>query len=376
MRIAIFFERFLAQYGADRVHIEQARAFRKAGHQVFLFGKFFSEDVRREFDGYCVIGPKGHGIEDDCEASKHVEAFLQGFKNRRVEFDIAIHGGWPYLSSIEVTKQFCKSVIFVDFGVVPNRGYAVEQRAYLARVHSLRRRYLPVCDKVVSISNFIKNTQALADVPDASKHAVIYLGGDHVDRSAAVPLVPNESPSLRLFEHISHRFRSVIFQVGRYEPHTYKNSEQLFSFAEFLQTFSPETAFCYLGDIDNVHTPRELRGSVFAIGTPPDEVMFQILRRCSFAICPSSWEGFDLPLLEAQWLGKPCLIFDVGAHQEVAWSKDSICTDPFDMKMKIIHRLNANVFELDLPADEVAENKARFTWQRMAEGYLGLFERL
>ena len=34
-----------------------------------------------------------------------------------------------------------------------------------------------------------------------------------------------------------------------------------------------------------------------------------------------AWEGFNLPLAEMFWLGKPALAFDVAAHPEVVFDR-------------------------------------------------------
>jgi glycosyltransferase involved in cell wall biosynthesis len=41
------------------------------------------------------------------------------------------------------------------------------------------------------------------------------------------------------------------------------------------------------------------------------------LRSCHAVVSPSLWEGFNLPLVEAQALGTVALAFDTGSHPEV-----------------------------------------------------------
>jgi glycosyltransferase involved in cell wall biosynthesis len=360
----------LPEYGADRVLIEQARAFRRAGHDVYLFGKHFAADILDEFAGRCVFGPSATGISSDADTAIHVAEFLEGFRRRGIEFAAAFHGGWPYLSSIAETRRFCRRVIFVDFGVVPNFGQSEDQIIYLDLVRGLRRKYLALCDDVVSISEFIRDSQALADAPLA-RHSVIYLGGDHVDHAGARPS-KDDPHTLRLFKHIRARFRRVVLQLGRFEPHTYKCSEQVFEIAEFMRPFQEGAAFCYLGDLNNHATPHQLRSSVFALGRPSDKLLFEIIGLSDLTFSPSLWEGFNLPLLEAQWLGKPCLVLDIGAHREVAWDDRLLCADMLDLRLKMLDRLAEPFVQGDLACEKSPVQKEKFSWRRMGNEYLQL----
>jgi glycosyltransferase involved in cell wall biosynthesis len=253
-------------------------------------------------------------------------------------------------------------------------GQSEDQVIYLDLVTALRRQYLPMCDDVVSISRFIRDSQAIVDAP-AARHSVIYLGGDHVDQAGRVGSSSgDDEKSGRLFGHIRSTFRCVVLQVGRFEPYTYKCSEQVFQIAEFMKAFHRDVAFCYLGDLNNHSTPHELRPGVFALGRPSDKVLFDIIERCDLTYNPSLWEGFNLPLLEAQWLGKPCLVMNIGAHPEVVWNRGMLCADMIDLRLKMLDLLAVSNFCLDPIEGGVEFQKARFRWQDMGNAYLTLID--
>jgi glycosyltransferase involved in cell wall biosynthesis len=380
MNIAILFDRFLSEYGADRVHLEQARGFRKKGCEVYLFGQKFSDKVLLEFAGKCIIGVSSGGLDHDADVATHVRGFYEGLRNRGVTIDVAIHGGWPYLSAIAASREFCRSVVFVDFGVVPELGYGADHVILLREVKRLRAQFLPRCDAIVSISEFIRSSQAIVDAPDAL-HRTILLGGDHyslaIEHSNSLQDKAATTSSEQLFNEILGRFNHIVLQLGRYEPGTYKASEEIFHLAEFLHTFEAGTACLYLGDINNWQTPVHMRQYVFAIGRPEDRVLARIMQKCSLTTVPSLWEGFNLPLLEAQWCNKPCLVLDRCAHPEVVWDQRLLCDDFVGMRFKALDSLRSGgeaVF--NIPDDIVARKKEFFSWGRMVDQYNDLFQEL
>jgi len=57
--------------------------------------------------------------------------------------------------------------------------------------------------------------------------------------------------------------------------------------------------------------------SVIFTGYIPDEELPYYYAGCDVYATASLWEGFNLPLAEAQACGKPVVAFDIGAHSEV-----------------------------------------------------------
>jgi len=59
-------------------------------------------------------------------------------------------------------------------------------------------------------------------------------------------------------------------------------------------------------------------GGIRHIASPTDKDLAKLYAACDFLIAPSVWEGFGLPILEAQIFGKPAITSSVSALPEVA----------------------------------------------------------
>jgi len=69
------------------------------------------------------------------------------------------------------------------------------------------------------------------------------------------------------------------------------------------------------------------RDIIFA-GYIPDEELQEFYSACDVYVSASLWEGFNLPLAEAQACGKPVVAFDLCSHPEVV--RDGILVKPND----------------------------------------------
>jgi glycosyltransferase involved in cell wall biosynthesis len=58
-------------------------------------------------------------------------------------------------------------------------------------------------------------------------------------------------------------------------------------------------------------------GWLIPLGYVSDAVLAALYRRAAIVCCPSLYEGFDLPILEAMAVGTPVLASDIPVHREV-----------------------------------------------------------
>jgi len=91
-------------------------------------------------------------------------------------------------------------------------------------------------------------------------------------------------------------------------------------------------------------------------------------------LTPSLWEGFNLPILEAQALGLPVVAYNVGAHSEVVNNRKSgFLVDDFSEFLKKLLLLSNNNQLRNKLSYEAKINSNNFSWNknvRLIEKYL------
>jgi glycosyltransferase involved in cell wall biosynthesis len=108
-----------------------------------------------------------------------------------------------------------------------------------------------------------------------------------------------------------------------------------------------------------------------------DEEMRQAYVNCDLLAFASTYEGFGLPILEAQLTGRPVLTSDLSPMKEVAGNA-AVLVDPYDARsirqglLKII----AGDAERDSMIEAGFENVKRFRLETVANQYAGLYEEL
>jgi O-antigen biosynthesis protein len=162
----------------------------------------------------------------------------------------------------------------------------------------------PFVDGVIGISKFIRSD---IQWPSAK---IVYMGCDHA---------PDRGPKgLFDFDQRPDALLKVgtLMRLGKGESH-YKGNQL---FLELVAKCKKEnkTAQFYVmgrGTPEDAHFFESMGIEVHL--NAPDDKKWDYLRGLDIFISPSQWEGFNLPLAEAQALGTIGLAFDTGAHPEV-----------------------------------------------------------
>lgn len=109
-------------------------------------------------------------------------------------------------------------------------------------------------------------------------------------------------------------------------------------------------------------------------GRVSDEELNKLYNEAFCFIYPSLYEGFGLPVLEAQMAGCPVLAMNTSSLPEVIGNKDllldNITTEILQEKISLLkdHLARKGIVSKGL------ENTARFSWDKMTEEYLALYQ--
>jgi len=97
----------------------------------------------------------------------------------------------------------------------------------------------------------------------------------------------------------------------------------------------------------------------------PDDEKAECLRGLDIFVSPSMWEGFNLPIVEAQALGTVGIGFDAGAHPETALHLASSLNDAISM----IEHWNTHREHLAIACERAYKYvRTEFSWTATAEG--------
>ena len=101
----------------------------------------------------------------------------------------------------------------------------------------------------------------------------------------------------------------VVGMVGRALPQ--KNPAMFNEIAKRM----PNVQFEWIGDGALRHLLTSF--NIHLVGWGPREEALEYLAKCDIYIMTSQWEGMPLSLLEAMWLGKPCVVTNVVGNRDV-----------------------------------------------------------
>jgi 1,2-diacylglycerol 3-alpha-glucosyltransferase len=118
--------------------------------------------------------------------------------------------------------------------------------------------------------------------------------------------------------------------------------------------------------------------SVIFAGSVSDEELPYYYAACDIYATATLWEGFDLPIVEAQSCEKPVVAFNIGPHPEIIENG----TTGFIVPPTNVNALAEAIIKLlkdDKLRQEMGENayktvKEKFSWDKIAQRTLQVYE--
>ncbi len=336
-----------------------------------LFGPF----TRQCLEDSIVILPQDSPAFEGGKKTRFIRVGLEhGNSLRRVLFQL-FRMGWEYCkdSTLMVTDsktplflpRSCKLVPLVtDLAVYRMPEVYQRSRVMLWRLQYwyVRRRAV----KYLAISEFTKGEIMELFHVDGDKVEVVPCA---CPAALSGPATQNQVENLRERYALPERF--VLF-VGNYNPR--KNLERLLAAFDMATEHGAQQRLVIAGgqgwkfSEDKAVSGIKYRDRVHFIGFVPDEDMAALYTAADLFAFPTLYEGFGIPILEAQRCGTPVLASNCSAMPEVAGDSAEL-VDPYDVQD--ICRGMLRVLNEDVYAQELVrlgyENCNRFSWDKSAQ---------
>jgi glycosyltransferase involved in cell wall biosynthesis len=297
-----------------------------------------------------------------------------------------------------------KPCVHWEFGIVPTTGFSVGQKMMWSYMRFTQNQiYHPAADHIVSISEF---TKSILPPRVQRKTTPVYLGVEHYnphhpdhDKLFPTPMLQPDPDNFgkplhvevpvdrRSDSELRDEFRGeigagkddvVCLYVGRINPEKqpYKGTSELFSMARDMKKDHPNLKWVMvgLGDENDAKLCRD--SGIIPLLNHPDWKMRKVFTGSDIYVTSSKWEGFDLPIVEAQYFGKPVIGYNIAAHPEVVKDGETgfLVNDNGELRRKLMELVSDSTLR-ERMGSEGRKWARKFNWVSTAEGLVGVFKR-
>ncbi len=241
-----------------------------------------------------------------------------------------------------------------------------------------KQQYRVLCsraDRFIAISEFTKREMTeLLGIPAKNIRVVYCAAPEYITQVCS----PATLKALRVKYRLPDRF--VLF-VGNFNPR--KNLKRLITAFDLMKQRSglPISLVIAGGQGWKFDPLNALKGVSFAqnvhfVGYVPDEEIATLYSAAELFVFPSLYEGFGIPVIEAQKCGTPVITSNTSALSEIGGDA-AIYVDPFNVD-ELAHEMETVLQSKTLRESLIAkgkENAARFSWEESAQQLTDYIER-
>lgn len=363
LRVQIFNERFVSRYGVDRLLLLAAAHFADRGAEVG-FGCLRFEPSLFDDRSVVVAAPLPTGL--DMQQTERFVTHWFCAKWLLNKPDVIVIGGWPFFELAARARAFGVRSLFIDAGAVPHDGLPGHLLPSQREVRRIRVQTLPFIDRILPISQFIRLSQTEFDRASSRGVRVVPLGADHLTMAEDDRQVPGEVVAAVRALHARDK---LILLLGRFERFGYKNSACAFDILRRIHASRPDVRLLILGKPGEVEVPRDVAQKVDLVANPSDQGLLALMREVDLALSVSRWEGFNLPLVEAQEVSCPALAFRLAAHPEVIADPWFLCADEAEMAAKAAQLLSGRDRAPRRAVESLRTFRGRLPWSETLASY-------
>lgn len=339
MKIALLTGTFSHYSGIDRVVAQQAASLTAEGHDVTVvcFDGEMGKDKK-----YTVMNI---GMPKSLFWQRVYRLFLFPLHRSKIaatmrrigKQDTVYCHQYPLNALAEAMQhQWGTHYIYYNHGIPPAYTFSTwVEKTYITLFRWLTNRSLREPDEIISISSF------LAEVCKKETGRVSRVIHDTVDKERFREAVSGDE----VRQQLEINQAPMLLTVGRLSPH--KGLHLLLSAFQKVRQQIPEAHLVIVGKATFEKYLAQLKRAAgphtHFIGFVPDEDLPKFYSACDVYVSASQWEGFNLPVAEAQEFHKPVVAFSVGPHEEVFQGKGKL-VPPGDVEemasaiVKIIHQ--------------------------------------
>lgn len=363
-KISFITEKMLVGHGVELVIDKLASGLTEKGYECNVFCTQIDNEYKKRACYDIILIPRIHGsgvldLEKKTKELRHI------FNNQ--DSDLFIINTFPYYSLAGVLD---KPVFSINYGVISTEGMDLRRRLFFKYMDFTQNNfYFKNSRRIISISEFLNSK-----IPKAlkNKSSCIYLGADHyIKDSGTKDEIAEHALSLRQKLKVSETDILMLY-AGRLNPvnQPYKGTRELIDIFKEAKKSNNSLKLLMVG-FGSKNDEIALRNEgVCVIPNAPFEMMPVIYSACDIYTTCTKWEGFDLPVVEAQTFSKPSICYNIGAHPEIM--EDGITGYLANSREEFFSRL----IELSRNEElikEMGENGFRsskkFAWERTVAEY-------
>ena len=332
-RIAILASTFSHYSGPDRVAEQQARDYSKEGHEVTVFA--FEATIKPQGFKVEILGmPNSLFLQRLYRLFFFID-FVKVNKTARKlkDYEIVISHQYPMnLIASKAKKKYNIRYIYHNHGIGYSKLFSnTFEKFYMKLFGYFTKLSLKNVDSAVSVSKFLqselKKETGIDSEVEYNKIDSRYKKGINGSKiRKRLGLKSNEK---------------LLFFIGRLSPH--KNIHTLLKIFDIVNEEMPNTKLLVAGKPTFKRYHKELKEmankNVIFRESINDNELPQYYAACDLYVTASLWEGFNLPIEEAQACGKKVVAFNIGSHPEVVKNGLLIKKDDIDGFTDAIIRL-------------------------------------
>lgn len=324
MKVAILTPTFSKFSGPDRVVLNEALEFAAAGKEVTILtlkNDFGLQELPKNVTVEVLGMPKNSLLERLYRLLFFFDiAKVIRIVNKLQQFDEAVSFLYPMTLPAMLARRKMRQRLkytYYDVGVAyPQLFDSILENIYMKIFAAFTKITVKNADAAISISRFC-SSELKKETGLDSTVKYVKIDTKRFNKNTAAKYKKQIAAVAKKYRLT----KPVLLYVGRISPH--KGVHLLLEAFKLVKEKIPAATLVIVGKHTFPEYSRQLQktaaeiGGVIFTGFVADEELPAYYCSCDVYVTCSMWEGFNIPIVEANAVGKPAVAFNVGSHPEV-----------------------------------------------------------